>query len=393
MGECFISLELLEVCINVVLNALPISGGAQSRRLIVWSEPWYRDSHNNIRVEELLSRFKLVEPIYQYRSRTGLRGRLRTKFEETKVGKYRNNWAQKRRLGALSKRYRLLFCHRDHLRYIQDFDGPVVVDDDDPNFTEKHIEHLNSANVVAVVTTTELLREQLIAHGLKKCCHVIPSGVDLSQLEAARSTAKMFAKELGKGPDDVVVGYTIPAIHLGRGSNVSENTFGLRDTTFLTQVMEQVWGKMPAVQLWLFGRVNESIKNYATLHPQVRLFGYVPHEQLYRYTVNFDIGVYPRLADFGGRFSIKLLEFMASGCPIVSTSVSESFLVSDSGGAMLADDVSTFSECIIQLASNPEMRRDLGQRGLEYAQGYDWNRLTERYEAEVFTPCLKTLST
>jgi glycosyltransferase involved in cell wall biosynthesis len=84
---------------------------------------------------------------------------------------------------------------------------------------------------------------------------------------------------------------------------------------------------------------------------------------------------------------------MASGCPVVSTSVSESFLVSDSGGSMLADDVSSFSECIIQLASNPEMRRDLGQRGLEYAQGYDWNRLTERYETEVFTPCLSTLST
>ena len=80
---------------------------------------------------------------------------------------------------------------------------------------------------------------------------------------------------------------------------------------------------------------------------------------------------------------------MACGCPIVSTAVSESFQVVNSASGLLANDVNSFADCILQLARNPELRQKLGQNGREYAKNYDWDVLADRYENEVFLPYLE----
>jgi glycosyltransferase involved in cell wall biosynthesis len=360
----------------------------KSNRPIVWTEPWYSDGHNNIRYTSFLPRFKSVEPIYQFRPQIGLRGRLIKIYEQSILGRY---WTFRikdlYRLRLMGKQYKTLFC-TGHLGQIRYFPGSVIVDDDDPLFNNDRMTLLNDPKVYLVVTSTELLRDKLVANGLNKPCHVIPSGVDFSQLDPLR--IQHLAQQCGKEPDNIIVGYAIPEILTDQDTRVIRSSGGkLRSASFLFEVMEKVWKVLPTIKLWLIGNPSSSTMAWVSSHPQAQLFGYIPHHDLLNYIANFDIAVYPRPIDFGGRHSIKLLEFMACGCPIVSTSVSESFLVTDAKSGLLADDINCFADRIIRLAQQPDLRHTLGRNGREFAKNYDWNVLANRYESEVFLPYLE----
>jgi len=357
-------------------------------RPIVWTEPWYSDGYNNIRYTSFLPRFKSVEPIYKFRPQTGWRGRLIKIYEQSILGRY---WTfgikYSYRLRLLGKQYRTLFC-TGHFGKIRHFPGSVIVDDDDPYFNSVRMALLNDPKVCVVVTTTDLLRDKLVANGLNKPCIIIPSGVDFSQLDPLK--IQQLAQQSGKGPDNVIVGYAIPEIFTDQDPSVIRDKNGKeRSVSFLFEIMERVWQEMPRINLWLVGHPSPSVEAWVSSHPQVRLFGFIPHHGLLNYISNFDIAVYPRTIDFGGRHIIKLLEFMACGCPIVSTAVSESFQVVNSASGLLANDVNSFADCILQLARNPELRQKLGQNGREYAKNYDWDVLADRYENEVFLPYLE----
>ncbi len=353
-------------------------------RPIVWMDLWSRDSHNNHRYSALFARFQLVDRHYLLFSSNGRLGRLRRISREL-FCRANRRFRLARRLRNLSKRYRVLFC--SSVWQIQYFPGPVIVDDDDPKFTVEHMLLLAHPNVMAVVTTSDLLRDKLVAHGLTAPCHIIPSGVDFSRLDPRK--AFLVGQALGKDPDEIVVGYATPFMDVG--SPVHRKHSGLHDLTFLVRAMGRVWEKMPSVKLWLLGHPTERLKAYALRHPQVRLLGFIPPQEILSYELNFDIAVYPRLIDHGGRHRIKLLEFMACRCPIVSTTVSESFLVTRSGCGILAQDESGFAEAILKLAQDRELRRSLGERGFEFAKGYDWDELARRYEHEIFEPYLRSL--
>ncbi len=49
----------------------------------------------------------------------------------------------------------------------------------------------------------------------------------------------------------------------------------------------------------------------------------MPHTEVLNYVSAFDIGLFPREVDAGGYASIKLLEYMACGVPVIGTRVSE----------------------------------------------------------------------
>jgi glycosyltransferase involved in cell wall biosynthesis len=98
---------------------------------------------------------------------------------------------------------------------------------------------------------------------------------------------------------------------------------------------------------------------------------------------NFDIAVYPRRVDLGGRFSVKLAEFMACGVPVVSTNVSESFVIAEAGGGIVVESPEAFVQALVTLARSPDMRRSLGEAGRRFGQSLDWDMLAVRYQREV----------
>jgi sugar transferase (PEP-CTERM/EpsH1 system associated) len=85
----------------------------------------------------------------------------------------------------------------------------------------------------------------------------------------------------------------------------------------------------------------------------------------------------------GGGTRLKLLEAMAMGKAIVSTTLgAEGFPVADGRQLLLADTSEAFSAAILKLLSDPQRRKALGRAGRLFAErGYDWSSIVPLVEA------------
>lgn len=82
----------------------------------------------------------------------------------------------------------------------------------------------------------------------------------------------------------------------------------------------------------------------------------------------------------GGRFPSKLLEYMASGRPIVATDVDESWPIRESGAGIITPiDPKIFAENIIKLLEDRKLAEELTKKGVEYARRFSWDRMVKKY--------------
>jgi glycosyltransferase involved in cell wall biosynthesis len=163
----------------------------------------------------------------------------------------------------------------------------------------------------------------------------------------------------------------------------SSESAQLRSVSFLLRAMEVVWSKNPCVQLRLVGKPSPRLEARSEQLDSLQLVGYREHHQLPEEYAAADIGVYPRSSDMGGRGSIKILECLAAGLPLVCTSASEAHDATSSGAALAADDAHTFGGSILTLVENWELRNILGQRGLHYAEDFSWDAIAPAYDAAL----------
>jgi glycosyltransferase involved in cell wall biosynthesis len=113
------------------------------------------------------------------------------------------------------------------------------------------------------------------------------------------------------------------------------------------------------------------------LESKVLFFDPVPMRSIPQLMADADLGVVPKRADsFGDEaYSTKIMEFMSVGVPVI---VSETridkyyfdnlvvrFFPSGNSGAL--------AEAMIELLGNPELRKSLSARGIEYAARNNWD--------------------
>jgi phosphatidyl-myo-inositol alpha-mannosyltransferase len=110
----------------------------------------------------------------------------------------------------------------------------------------------------------------------------------------------------------------------------------------------------------------------------VIMAGYVPPEELPRYYASCDIFCTPATGDES--FGIVLLEAMASGKPIVATSIDGFREVINHGReGLLVDRKSSrqLAYALQTLINNEGLRRQMGEAGLLKARRYDWERVID----------------
>jgi glycosyltransferase involved in cell wall biosynthesis len=80
----------------------------------------------------------------------------------------------------------------------------------------------------------------------------------------------------------------------------------------------------------------------------------------------------------GGGTRLKILEALAAGCPVVSTSVgAEGLSLIDGEHLRVADSPQAFAQAIARLLESSELRRSLAARGREaVARQYDWRQVS-----------------
>jgi glycosyltransferase involved in cell wall biosynthesis len=264
----------------------------------------------------------------------------------------------------LSQRHPFMWCNGVAL--IPYFSGDIVVDLDDPHITPEETALLNDPRVRAVVVTTDMMREALKIQGLEKEIVVIPSGVDIKSIENPIRRVERPPEK-----DVKIIGYVSKRIK-------SEEI----DT--LVRILDDASQAGLKVQLWLVGNTND----HRLSRQDIRFFGYIlDHRDIFNIIRCFDLSLYIRHDDYGGRFSIKLIESFACGVPVVSVESSEAFLITESGAGLICPR-HDLSPAVLALLKDSPRRNNMAERGRCFAADYDWDRIARVYREKVLEPLL-----
>jgi glycosyltransferase involved in cell wall biosynthesis len=155
-----------------------------------------------------------------------------------------------------------------------------------------------------VFVTSERLREKALGH--RSTVHLFPSGVAFERFDAARTHPPPPSPEV-RSLARPIVGY-VGGLH--RWFDVS--------------LMHQVASSLSDVQFLIVGPATVPVELLASLK-NVHLTGARPHEDIPAYLAHVDAAIIPYILDeyTASVFPTKLLEYLAMGLPVVSTSVPE----------------------------------------------------------------------
>lgn len=111
--------------------------------------------------------------------------------------------------------------------------------------------------------------------------------------------------------------------------------------------------------------------------PNITITGFV--DQVSPFLSGAKVVVLPFRMGSGTR--LKLLEAMASGKAIVSTSLgAEGFPNIGHDAIMIVDESEMFAARVLDLLDSQEKRRKLGAAAREYAEDYDWRKIIPKFE-------------
>lgn len=151
---------------------------------------------------------------------------------------------------------------------------------------------------------------------------------------------------------------------------------------FMREIMPRIKAKRPGFHLTLLGK-EPTPEMRAWAGDDVTVTGLV--EDTRPYLQDSAMFVCPLRSGSGTRF--KLLEALACGCPVISTSIGAEGLDALDGTHMLIrDDPQAFADAVIELMDNPELGEAIGRAGREWVvQTHAWERsaatLREAYES------------
>lgn len=215
-----------------------------------------------------------------------------------------------------------------------------------------------------VLVTSQFDRESLLhlsRNGFNpKGISVIPNGVDLAH----------FREDTGQTREAKTLIITGKMSYHANVTMVSE---------FVERIFPHVLSADPEVKLWIVGKdPPKSIRGFGS-HPNIWVSGTVP--ELRDYLIRATCAVVP-LA-YGVGIQNKVLEAMASGTPVVSTSKAVRALQVTPGKELLvADSTGDFVRCILKLLENSRLRETLARSGRDYVKRkHDWSSVASQLEA------------
>jgi glycosyltransferase involved in cell wall biosynthesis len=125
---------------------------------------------------------------------------------------------------------------------------------------------------------------------------------------------------------------------------------------------------------WRVEGIFELVDTLA-IKEKVQFSGYIPAEDLPIVYNLADVFVYPSLYE---GFGLPPLEAMACGTPVITTAVSSMpEHVGDAGILIPPQDERALFQALLALLQDPDLRRQLSEKGPERAAQYSWNRTAQ----------------
>ena len=190
---------------------------------------------------------------------------------------------------------------------------------------------------------------------------VIPHGVDEEFFEATPAQKEVAHVQYGL-PDRYVlfVGSMEPRKNLG----------GLLEA--FASLPDKMQRGYPLVIVGATGWKNGDIQAAIAKNPNVRPIGYVSRELLPAVYESCSAFVFP--SHYEG-FGMPVLEAMAAGAPVVTSSVSAlPEVIGDTGIAVDPDDTSALAEAIGNLLDDPQTAALMGSAGRQRARRFTWEK-------------------
>jgi len=205
---------------------------------------------------------------------------------------------------------------------------------------------------LVVVTSSHL---HAAASRLASRVEMLPSGVRFEEFARARGGVR--TPEVFSGLRRPIVGFV--------GS-----LRGAIDLDMLARAADLT----PDLNFVLVGPLFADVRQLAG-RPNVRLVDAVPHTDVMRYMLHFDVGILPYVLDAftAAVMPVKLKEYLAAGLPVVSTPLPDvvRFAEEHSGLVTFGEDASGFVAALRSaLADNDAAAIE---RRMVVARSYDWN--------------------
>jgi glycosyltransferase involved in cell wall biosynthesis len=152
--------------------------------------------------------------------------------------------------------------------------------------------------------------------------------------------------------------------------------------------------RVPELEFHIYGSGPEQpfLENLITdlgLESVVFLRPALPIREIAVIMAEADLGVVPKRSDsFGNEaFSTKILEFMASGVPVVisDTKVDRYYFNDSLVKFFPSGDEDRLAEAIVELAESPELRNRFVRNGSAFVRSCDWESNKEEYLTLVDT--------
>ncbi len=156
---------------------------------------------------------------------------------------------------------------------------------------------------------------------------------------------------------------------------------------FADEVFPRIQEKVPDVQFSIVGGNPSARVQKLAERDGVIVTGRVP--EIKPYFAEATVFVVPLRIGSGTR--LKILEALAMGKAVVSTSVgAEGLALKDGEEIFIADEPTTFADAVIRLLTDTTLRRRTGENGrARVEQDYDWRRIGEKlhhlYESLINT--------
>jgi glycosyltransferase involved in cell wall biosynthesis len=150
---------------------------------------------------------------------------------------------------------------------------------------------------------------------------------------------------------------------------------------FLTEVFDRIRVQWPAAQLHITGSTKGVDLSRLPLNSAVTLTGFV--EDIHAEIASAAVSIVPVLS--GGGTRLKVLEAMALGTPVVSTTKGAEGIDAIHGEhLLLADDPDSFAAASLAVLSDPEVRQRLIRNAWRLVEErYDWTKIGREFASAV----------
>ena len=347
-----------------------VHGPSPAQNRIFYHNIWFRGAHNNVRYEAMLPRFRTVDLYMSVCSGGRIVRALKFRaLRATERVRYRIVFA------LANRHYRFALC--TDVNQVPHFRGKVVVDIDDPFFTDDEVRLLSRPNVAAYVVTMEAAGRRFERMGLDKPFHVVPQPVQLDLVDESRCAEVASEK---RRPGDFVVGFASAFL---RRHEDRDGDNPLVNVDHLLDLWDEIHARLPHARLWLIGQASDRVCSHCAGRDDVLVLGRLEPSELVAHVANFDVALYPRTKDSGTRQSMKIAEYMSLGVPIVSYDYETTRVVRDEGAGVLVRSPEEFVATVVDLAADDKRRQVIGDAARSAGRAFDVDQLAQRYEREV----------